>query len=107
MKKLKSNINANSDAFSKNAAEMLKLVEKLEKHLQESRFQGKEKHIEKARKRGKMLARERIEYVLDQDSPFLELLPLAGMEKKRRFWCWWNQCIWNWSSSRKTMHDQL
>ncbi len=85
MKKLKSNINANSDAFSKNAAEMLKLVEKLEKHLQESRFQGKEKHIEKARKRGKMLARERIEYVLDQDSPFLELLPLVGMEKKGGF----------------------
>ncbi|MAP01683.1 MAG: acetyl-CoA carboxylase carboxyltransferase subunit [Flavobacteriales bacterium] len=85
MKKLKSNINANSEAFAKNASEMLKLVEKLEKHLQEARFQGKEKHIEKARKRGKMLARERIEYVLDKDSPFLELLPLAGMEKKGGF----------------------
>ena len=85
MKKLKSNINANSEAFAKNASEMLKLVEKLEKNLQEARFQGKEKHIEKARKRGKMLARERIEYVLDKDSPFLELLPLAGMEKKGGF----------------------
>ncbi|MBG15910.1 MAG: acetyl-CoA carboxylase carboxyltransferase subunit [Crocinitomicaceae bacterium] len=85
MKKLKSNINANSEAFAENASEMLKLVEKLEKHLHEARFQGKEKHIEKARKRGKMLARERIEYVLDKDSPFLELLPLAGMEKKGGF----------------------
>ena len=47
MKKLKSNINANSEAFAENASEMLKLVEKLEKHLQEARFQGKEKHIEK------------------------------------------------------------
>jgi len=85
LKKLKSNINANSEAFAENASEMLKLVEKLEKHLHEARFQGKEKHIEKARKRGKMLARERIEYVLDKDSPFLELLPLAGMEKKGGF----------------------
>ena len=32
-----------------------------------------------------MLARERIEMVLDQDSPFLELLPLAGMQKKGGF----------------------
>ena len=32
-----------------------------------------------------MLARERIEWTLDQDSPFLELLPLAGMERKGGF----------------------
>ena len=32
-----------------------------------------------------MLARERIELVLDKDSPFMELLPLAGMEKKDGF----------------------
>lgn len=64
---------------------MRELLQKLEKHLEESRFQGKEKHIEKARKREKLLARERLEYVLDQDSPFLELLPLSGMLKKGGF----------------------
>ena len=50
--------------------------------MEESRFQGKEVHIARARKRGKLLARERIELVLDEDSPFLELMPLAGLKGK-------------------------
>lgn len=50
--------------------------------MQQSLFQGSEKHIEKARKKGKLLARERIELLLDPDSPFLELLPLAGLGEK-------------------------
>jgi acetyl-CoA carboxylase carboxyltransferase component len=85
MRALYSNINTQTADFQNNYAEMLALVKKLEGHLEESRFQGKEKHIEKARAKGKLLARERIELVLDQDSPFFELLPLAGMENKGGF----------------------
>lgn len=85
MQAAKSKINANSKSFKDNYAEMLKLVEKLDGHFEESRFQGKDKHIARARKRGKLLARERLELVLDKDSPFLELLPLAGMSKKGGF----------------------
>ena len=39
---------------------------------------GGEKYVERHHKRGKLLARERIELLLDPDSPFLELSPLAG-----------------------------
>lgn len=85
MRALKSNINTNSAAFKENRKAMLNLVEKLNGHLQESRFQGKENSIEKARKRRKLLARERIELLLDRDSPFMELLPLAGMQNKGGF----------------------
>ena len=85
MRPLHSKINPNSQQFQANYAEMQKLVEKLETHLTESRFQGKDKHIDRARKRGKLLARERLELVLDKDSPFLELLPLAGMLRKGGF----------------------
>lgn len=85
MNPLISKINANSQAFKDNTEAMLKLVAKLDKHLVESRFQGKDKHIDRARSRGKMLARERLELVLDKDSPFLELLPLAGMKNKGGF----------------------
>ncbi|MCP4124742.1 MAG: acyl-CoA carboxylase subunit beta [Bacteroidetes bacterium] len=85
MQAQRSKINPNSQSYKDNYAEMQKLVEKLDGHLVESRFQGKEKHIERARKRGKMLARERLELVLDEDSPFLELLPLAGMQTKGGF----------------------
>ncbi|MGW0731363.1 acyl-CoA carboxylase subunit beta [Streptomyces sp. NPDC002851] len=39
---------------------------------------GGEKYVERHRKRGKLLARERIELLLDPDTPFLELSPLAA-----------------------------
>ena len=82
---LKTKVNLNDSAFQSNKEEMLKLITELETNLEKSRFQGKDKHIEKARKRNKLLARERIELLLDQDSPFLELLPLAGLLNKSSF----------------------
>nr|WP_246179177.1 carboxyl transferase domain-containing protein [Actinomadura decatromicini] len=39
---------------------------------------GGEKYVTRHRKRGKLLARERVELLLDPDSPFLELSPLAA-----------------------------
>jgi acetyl-CoA carboxylase carboxyltransferase component len=39
---------------------------------------GGPKYVERHRKRGKLLARERIELLLDEDAPFLELSPLAA-----------------------------
>ncbi|EID52469.1 acyl-CoA carboxylase subunit beta [Saccharomonospora xinjiangensis] len=39
---------------------------------------GGAKYVERHRKRGKLLVRERVELLLDPDSPFLELSPLAG-----------------------------
>jgi acyl-CoA carboxylase subunit beta len=85
MRSIESKININSAQYKENLTEMQKLIDKLNLHLEESRFQGKDNHIEKARSRGKLLARERIELLLDQDSPFLELLPLAGIQTKGGF----------------------
>ncbi|MFJ2771879.1 acyl-CoA carboxylase subunit beta [Streptomyces sp. NPDC087300] len=39
---------------------------------------GGEKYVQRHYKRGKLLARERIELLLDPDTPFLELSPLAA-----------------------------
>ncbi|MGW4212310.1 acyl-CoA carboxylase subunit beta [Lentzea sp. NPDC004789] len=39
---------------------------------------GGPKYVERHHKRGKLLARERIELLIDEDSPFLELSPLAA-----------------------------
>jgi acetyl-CoA carboxylase carboxyltransferase component len=50
----------------------------MEAQLALARAGGGERSVERLRKRGKMLVRERIELLLDQDSPFLELSPLAG-----------------------------
>jgi acetyl-CoA carboxylase carboxyltransferase component len=47
-------------------------------HLREALSEGLPAHIERHKKLGKYSARERVDLVLDQDSPFLELMPLAG-----------------------------
>src|SRR5262245_460717 len=39
---------------------------------------GGQKYVDRHHARGKLLARERIELLLDEGSPFLELSPLAG-----------------------------
>lgn len=85
MQILHSKISTNSQQYKANLEGMKKLLEKYELAMEKSRFQGKEKSIARARKRGKMLARERLDLLLDKDSPFLELLPLAGMERKGGF----------------------
>jgi len=85
MQVLRTKINANSQQFQKNVEGMKELLKKYELAMEQSRFQGKEKSIARARKRGKFLARERLNLLLDKDAPFLELLPLAGMERKGGF----------------------
>lgn len=79
MSVIKTKINKQSAPYQQNYAQMKKLEQELQAKLQDSLFQGKEKHLARARKKGKHLARERIELLLDQDSPFLELLPMAGL----------------------------
>ena len=56
---------------------MTALVKQLESHMALSRKEGTEASISRARKRKKFLARERINLLLDKDSPFIELMPLA------------------------------
>ena len=80
--KMTSTINPNSQQFKANRQGMRELLKTLSEKMEESRFQGSEKHIDRARSQGKFLARERIELLLDQDSPFLELLPLSGLNGK-------------------------
>jgi acetyl-CoA carboxylase carboxyltransferase component len=57
---------------------MLALLADLETHLDTARAGGGEKYVERHKKRGKLLPRERIELLVDRDSAFLELSPLAA-----------------------------
>lgn len=71
-------INRQSESYRANYALMQDKVKELEGKMQEALFQGEPKYLERTKKAGKMLARERIEMLLDIDSPFMELLPIAG-----------------------------
>ncbi|EAQ00964.1 AccD2 [Janibacter sp. HTCC2649] len=58
-------------------ANLAKLSE-LETHLDAARAGGGERYVDRHRARGRLTARERIELLLDEDAPFLELAPLAA-----------------------------
>src|SRR5438105_6559435 len=64
--------------FAERRAAMLELLAEVDAQLTLARGGGGEKYVERHRQRGKLLARERIELLLDPDSPFLELSPLAA-----------------------------
>ena len=65
------------DATTRREAMLAKLAE-LEAEHAKAVAGGGEKYNERHHRRGKLLARERIELLLDEGSPFLELMPLAG-----------------------------
>lgn len=78
----KTKVNQHSETFKNQRSLMKEKVEELHKIMQKSLYQGETKYIERNKKAGKLLARERIELLLDQDSPFLELMPLAGYSEQ-------------------------
>jgi acyl-CoA carboxylase subunit beta len=78
---LKTQINRASFGFRHNQMAMTALCEALQQKMQTALHQGSDKHLAAAQKQGKLTARERIELLLDMDSPFLELMPLAGCER--------------------------
>src|SRR5579859_4285445 len=57
---------------------MLELLSRHAEELDRARAGGGPRYQERHRERGKLLARERIELLLDVGSPFLELSPLAA-----------------------------
>lgn len=78
MYKLETKINVNSDEFKKNKKEFLNVLNKYKEVLREVKKGGPPASIQKHKERGKLLARERIDLLLDPNTPFLELSPLAS-----------------------------
>ncbi|GAA0318012.1 acyl-CoA carboxylase subunit beta [Actinoallomurus spadix] len=68
---------AGPDYAARRAAMLARLAELDAEHAK-AVAGGGPKYVERHRGRGKLLARERIELLLDPDSPFLELSPLAA-----------------------------
>src|SRR3954452_9442043 len=64
--------------YAERRASLLDQLAEVEAQLALARAGGGEKYVERHRQRGKLLARERVELLLDPDSPFLELPPLAA-----------------------------
>jgi acetyl-CoA carboxylase carboxyltransferase component len=67
-----------SQQFARNRDGMLEKLAQLEALLEQVRGGGGERYVQRHRERGKLLARERIELLVDRDSAFLELSPFAA-----------------------------
>jgi 3-methylcrotonyl-CoA carboxylase beta subunit len=65
---------------SKNEDSMKLLLARLNHRLQKIKLGGGEKKIAKLHKKGKMTARERIDHLIDDETPFLEIGAFAGFE---------------------------
>jgi acetyl-CoA carboxylase carboxyltransferase component len=65
-------------SYLENRGAMLERLAELDTALDAARSGGGEKYVTRHHARGKLLPRERIELLLDQDAPFLELSPVAA-----------------------------
>ncbi len=78
MQKLKSNISTASSEFKKKKSAYKKLLKEFRQHLIRAQRGGSEEAIKKHRDRGKLVARDRINLLVDPQTPFLELSSLAA-----------------------------
>ncbi|MCX7996051.1 MAG: methylcrotonoyl-CoA carboxylase, partial [candidate division WOR-3 bacterium] len=80
MYRIESKINPNSPEFKENYEAMEQAVQILKERLALVRKGGPEHMHKKHRERGKLFVRDRIKLLLDPDTPFLELSPLAAWD---------------------------
>jgi len=77
---LSTKIDVNGDFFKENQAFHLNLLNEFKSKIKEVVKGGGETAVKRHHDRKKFLARERIEKILDEGSPFLELSTLAGLD---------------------------
>jgi acetyl-CoA carboxylase carboxyltransferase component len=75
---LASRIDPRSPSFVENRDAMRARLAELEAALDAARAGGGPRYVQRHHARGKLLARERIELLVDRDSPLLELMPVAA-----------------------------
>jgi acyl-CoA carboxylase subunit beta len=78
MTTLRSTLDPTGDAYSDAASAASTRLAEIEAELAKALGGGGPKYVERHHARGKLTARERIELLVDPDSPFLELCPLAA-----------------------------
>lgn len=76
--KIKSKINIDAGAFQEQKNAYLKIMDEFKERLENVKLGGSIKAVEKHKSRGKLLARERIDLLIDPNTPFLEFSALAA-----------------------------
>ena len=85
MKVRKSNIDVLSSNFIENEISMKILLKELNSYFKLSKLEGNKDKIKRTRRRKKLLAREKIDLLLDKNKPHIELMSLAGLKHENGF----------------------
>src|SRR5437762_3583174 len=80
MQRIQSSIRTDSPEYTANHQKMTALVAELRERVAQAREGGGARYLQRHREQGKLPVRERIDRLLDEGSPFLELSPLAAWE---------------------------
>jgi acetyl-CoA carboxylase carboxyltransferase component len=75
---IRTNVDGKGESYARNREANLAELERVSDAYDEARKGGGEKYVTRHRERGRLLPMERIESLLDRDSWFLEVCPLAG-----------------------------
>jgi acetyl-CoA carboxylase carboxyltransferase component len=75
---LPSTLDTHAGVYQANREAMTAELERIAKLAERALAAGGQKYVKRHRERGKLLARERVDLLLDRDAPFLELCALAG-----------------------------
>ena len=79
-RQIDSKLDKQNDQYEINTSEMISKLNDIDQLLDEAELGGGSHHHERLAKKGKMSIRERIFNVLDPDTPFLEISPLAAYD---------------------------
>ncbi len=80
MYRIESKIDTKSPEYIQNKEDNKRLMEELRGRLDKVRQGGPPQAVERHKSRGKLTARERLSKLFDDNSPFVELSPLAAWE---------------------------
>lgn len=75
---IKSKVNPESVEYKGNYTETLEIVDDFREKIQNIKFRDDDPYVQKHKSKGKLLARERINLLIDKDSPFYEFSALAA-----------------------------
>src|SRR4051812_26398880 len=80
MQPLESSLNTRDERYLANDAHNRALINELRERIAQIRQGGGEQYQQRQREQGKLFVRDRIDKLLDEGSPFLELAPLAAWD---------------------------
>ena len=81
--RIQTQISINDSEYKENYSKQFALCNELDDIIKEIKLGGGERSILREKKKGKLTARERIDFLVDDDSEFLELSALAARASLR------------------------